>query len=51
MTSTTADDRNNRMIHTAACLIIGDEVLGGKTVDTNSAYMAKWCFALGIVRT
>lgn len=46
-----ADDRNNRMIHTAACLIIGDEVLGGKTVDTNSAYMAKWCFALGIVRT
>lgn len=36
------------MIHTAACLIIGDEVLGGKTVDTNSAYMAKWCFKLGI---
>ncbi|KAF4592500.1 molybdenum cofactor synthesis domain-containing protein [Ophiocordyceps camponoti-floridani] len=35
-------------IHTAACLIIGDEVLGGKTVDTNSAYMAKWCFSLGI---
>ncbi|KAH7328338.1 MoaB/Mog domain-containing protein [Stachybotrys elegans] len=37
-----------RTIHTAACLIIGDEVLGGKTVDTNSAYMAKWCFSLGI---
>ncbi|KAF2268821.1 Molybdopterin binding protein [Lojkania enalia] len=36
------------LIHTAACLIIGDEVLGGKTVDTNSAYMAKFCFALGI---
>jgi len=36
------------MIHTAACLIIGDEVLGGKTVDTNSAYLAKWCFSLGI---
>ncbi|RCI10338.1 hypothetical protein L249_4362 [Ophiocordyceps polyrhachis-furcata BCC 54312] len=35
-------------IHTAACLIIGDEVLGGKTVDTNSAYVAKWCFSLGI---
>ena len=51
MASTTADERNSRMIHTAACLIIGDEVLGGKTVDTNSAYMAKWCFALGIVRT
>ncbi|KAF4910255.1 hypotheticall protein [Colletotrichum viniferum] len=43
-----ADERNTRTIHTAACLIIGDEVLGGKTVDTNSAYMAKWCFNLGI---
>lgn len=43
-----ADERNSRMIHTAACLIIGDEVLGGKTVDTNSAFMAKWCFSLGI---
>jgi hypothetical protein len=28
--STTADERNTRTIHTAACLIIGDEVLGGK---------------------
>ncbi|KAI1399487.1 molybdopterin binding domain-containing protein [Hypoxylon fuscum] len=35
-----ADERNSRTIHTAACLIIGDE--------TNSAYMAKWCFSLGI---
>ncbi|ORY58108.1 molybdenum cofactor synthesis domain-containing protein [Pseudomassariella vexata] len=43
-----ADERNTRTIHTAACLIIGDEVLGGKTVDTNSAYMAKWCFSLGM---
>lgn len=42
------DERGSRTIHTAACLIIGDEVLGGKTVDTNSAYMAKWCFQLGI---
>lgn len=25
-----ADERNSRIIHTAACLIIGDEVLGGK---------------------
>ncbi|OBT51027.1 hypothetical protein VE04_08179 [Pseudogymnoascus sp. 24MN13] len=39
-----------RMIRTAACLIIGDEVLGGKTVDTNSAFMAKWCFSHGVVR-
>ncbi|PSS10845.1 hypothetical protein M430DRAFT_22185 [Amorphotheca resinae ATCC 22711] len=45
MTSSTADERNSRTIHTAACLIIGDEVLGGKT---NSAYMAKFCFQLGI---
>ena len=29
MTSS-AEDRTHRMIHTAACLIIGDEVLGGK---------------------
>jgi len=36
------------LIHTAACLIIGDEVLGGKTVDTNSAYLAEFCFSLGI---
>ncbi|KAI1416898.1 molybdopterin binding domain-containing protein [Hypoxylon sp. FL1857] len=43
-----ADERNSRTIHTAACLIIGDEVLGGKTTDTNSAYMARWCFSLGI---
>ncbi|KAH7160887.1 molybdenum cofactor synthesis domain-containing protein [Dactylonectria macrodidyma] len=43
-----ADERNTRTIHTAACLIIGDEVLGGKTVDTNSAYVAKWCFSLGV---
>ncbi|KAF2395690.1 Molybdopterin binding protein [Trichodelitschia bisporula] len=38
----------SKKIHTAACLIIGDEVLGGKTVDTNSAYFAKFCFNLGI---
>lgn len=35
-------------IRTAACLIIGDEILNGKTVDTNSAYFAKYCFELGI---
>ena len=41
-------ERFRRTIHTAGCIIIGDEVLGGKTVDTNSAYFAKWCFSLGI---
>jgi len=29
MTSS-AEEKTKRMIHTAACLIIGDEVLGGK---------------------
>ncbi|KAL9612315.1 MAG: hypothetical protein Q9167_003094 [Letrouitia subvulpina] len=43
-----AEDRSKRMIHTAGCLIIGDEVLGGKTVDTNSSHFAKYCFLLGI---
>ncbi|KAL2830783.1 MoaB/Mog domain-containing protein [Aspergillus cavernicola] len=38
----------SKMIQTAACLIIGDEVLGGKTIDTNSAFFAKYCFSLGI---
>lgn len=57
MTSTTSlavraavhpSERAKRTIHTAGCIIIGDEVLGGKTVDTNSAYLAKFCFGLGI---
>ncbi|KAF1992663.1 Molybdopterin binding protein [Amniculicola lignicola CBS 123094] len=43
-----ATTHGKQLIHTAACLIIGDEVLGGKTVDTNSAYLAKFCFSLGI---
>ncbi|KAJ3070980.1 hypothetical protein HDU98_006008 [Podochytrium sp. JEL0797] len=30
-----------------ACLIIGDEVLNGKTIDTNSRFLAKLCFATG----
>ncbi|KAL2177598.1 MoaB/Mog domain-containing protein [Thermothelomyces heterothallicus CBS 202.75] len=47
---TTASQRASRKIHTAACLIIGDEVLGGKAgqEDTNSHDVAKWCFNLGI---
>lgn len=28
--SSSAEERSRRMIHTAGCIIIGDEVLGGK---------------------
>jgi len=35
-------------VKTAACLIIGDEVLNGKTKDSNSNFMAKKLFDLGI---
>ncbi|KAK2771730.1 hypothetical protein FQN53_004911 [Emmonsiellopsis sp. PD_33] len=45
----TALANSKRTIHTAACLIIGDEVLGGKTVDTNSAFFAKFCFSMGVL--
>lgn len=44
----TVEEKTKRMLHTAGCIIIGDEVLGGKTVDTNSAYLAKFCFKLGM---
>ncbi|KAG8978951.1 hypothetical protein FRB94_012027 [Tulasnella sp. JGI-2019a] len=37
-----------RKIRSAACLIIGDEILNGKTRDSNSHYFAKFCFAHGI---
>ncbi|KAI1146967.1 molybdenum cofactor synthesis domain-containing protein [Nemania diffusa] len=45
---TSTGGRYNRNISTAAGLIIGNEILGGKTVDTNSAVLAKWCFASGM---
>lgn len=35
-------------VATAACLIIGDEVLNGKTKDSNSNFMARMLFDLGI---
>ncbi|THH31849.1 hypothetical protein EUX98_g2354 [Antrodiella citrinella] len=37
-----------RWIKTAAALIIGDEILNGKTLDRNSNYFARYCFEYGI---
>ncbi|TRM66900.1 MoaB/Mog domain-containing protein [Schizophyllum amplum] len=37
-----------RCIREAAALIIGDEILNGKTLDRNSNYFARYCFAHGI---
>ncbi|KAI5121913.1 hypothetical protein M0805_000242 [Coniferiporia weirii] len=37
-----------KWIKTAACLIIGDEILNGKTLDSNSNNFAKFCFEQGI---
>ncbi|CAG8675425.1 11296_t:CDS:2, partial [Cetraspora pellucida] len=33
---------------TGGCLVMGDEMLNGKTADTNSGFFAKYCFNLGI---
>ncbi|KAI7901951.1 MoaB/Mog domain-containing protein [Cokeromyces recurvatus] len=33
---------------TAACCIIGDEILNGKTRDSNANYLAKYLFELGV---
>ncbi|ELU39631.1 putative molybdopterin binding domain-containing protein [Rhizoctonia solani AG-1 IA] len=41
-------DGNPKTIKTAACLIIGDEILNGKTHDSNSNYFAKFCFERGV---
>jgi len=46
--NTSTNPSFTRPLRTAACLIIGDEVLNGKTVDTNSSTLAKKCFSLGI---
>ncbi|PCH37481.1 Molybdopterin binding protein [Wolfiporia cocos MD-104 SS10] len=37
-----------RYIKEAAALIIGDEILNGKTLDRNSNYFARFCFENGI---
>ncbi|PWN40320.1 Molybdopterin binding protein, partial [Ceraceosorus guamensis] len=38
----------DKYVASAGCIIIGDEVLNGKTKDSNSNYFSKWCFNLGI---
>jgi len=48
MGATSPEQKQKATLHTAGCIIIGDEVLGGKTKDSNSNYFAKWCFKLGI---
>lgn len=35
-------------IFTAAVLVIGDEILSGRTQDTNSSYIARWLGELGV---
>ncbi|RDB19773.1 hypothetical protein Hypma_013183 [Hypsizygus marmoreus] len=35
-------------IRTAAALIIGDEILNGKTLDRNSHFFARYCFEQGV---
>ncbi|OXC84411.1 molybdopterin binding domain-containing protein [Cryptococcus neoformans] len=37
-----------KYIQTAGCIIVGDEVLNGKTKDMNSNFFAQYCFDLGI---
>ncbi|KAI8335842.1 putative molybdopterin binding domain-containing protein [Chlamydoabsidia padenii] len=37
-----------KSVWTASCLIIGDEILSGKTQDTNSHSLAQFLFELGI---
>lgn len=37
-----------KSIRTAAALIIGDEILNGKTQDTNSHAFAQYCFQYGV---
>ncbi|MDA3961745.1 MAG: nicotinamide-nucleotide amidohydrolase family protein [Planctomycetota bacterium] len=37
--------------HTARILAIGDELLLGRTVDTNSAFLARWCADRGLTVT
>ncbi|KAL1748291.1 MoaB/Mog domain-containing protein [Schizophyllum fasciatum] len=37
-----------RCVREAAALVIGDEILNGKTLDRNSNYLARYCFEHGV---
>lgn len=44
MTQLTTTTIKNKPIRNAGCLIIGDEILNGKILDTNSYNFARFCF-------
>lgn len=44
----TAAHTDSSRIYTAALVIIGDEILSGRTQDANCAYLAKWLGVQGI---
>lgn len=43
MSLAAVEDRGKRMIHTAGCIIIGDEVLGGKVTPITALVSAATC--------
>lgn len=43
-----ADEADNQVIVTAALLVIGDEILSGRTKDKNIGYIADYMTAIGI---
>lgn len=43
-----SEDRTTRRERGAAILVIGDEILSGRTQDTNTGYIARWLAQLGI---
>ena len=46
--SRTSEQKVPEKIVTAAVLVIGDEILSGRTQDTNSSYIARWLGEAGI---
>ncbi len=46
--NTTDIDMTDEKIFTAAILVIGDEILSGRTQDTNSSYIARWLGEIGV---